>query len=280
MRPHIRADKDAYKAWVNSLSIKNEHEGEKLKKVIIDRFHTFFDEVDGFDLLFSGGVDSTTIAFLAKQRGKKFTALAAGVKDSSDLMWAKGAAEDLGFPIKTVEFGENELTRDLPEIVRIINTTDPVKISIAVPFYYALKASKNSVVFSGLGSEELFAGYQRHEQAKNVNEECLTGLKLMWERDMERDIPLMNYYGKTHMLPFLDSELVSYALPIKAELKIKDSYKKWIFRDAASKLGVPKKFAWRAKKAAQYGSGTMKLMKRVAKKNKMTVKEWVVSHKA
>jgi len=50
-----------------------------------------------------------------------------------------------------------------------------------------LKKDKCDIVLSGLGSEEIFAGYQRHKEALNINKECLHGLRMMYERDLYRD---------------------------------------------------------------------------------------------
>ena len=68
-------------------------------------------------------------------------------------------------------------------------------------------------------------------------------------------------------LPFLDDNLIKYALTIPGKYKIKNGYKKFILRKTADELGVPKKYAWRKKIAAQYGSGIDKAIERIAKKN-------------
>lgn len=268
-------EEQKFKKFVETLKLEETHDGKELKKLITDTVAEHLENVNELDILFSGGVDSTTLAFLAKRLGKKFTVISAGTKGSPDLMWAQGAAEELGFKIEIAEFTKEDVKRELPKIMEIVKTNNPVTISIAIPFYFALKLSKNKYVMSGLGSEELYAGYKRHELSENINEECLKGLKQVWERDLERDLAIMNYYGKTIIVPLLDEKLIEYSLNIHPELKIKDSYKKWILRDVAQKLGVPKKFAWRGKKAAQYGSGAMKLLKKMAKEEKKTVTEFL-----
>ncbi len=268
-------DEKRFREWSSNLELKTPISGEELKKKIIDKFHSIFDEVESFDLLFSGGLDSTTIAFLAKRFGKKFTAITAGAKGSPDIMWAEGAAEELDFPIRIVEFTKDDVKKDLKKIIKIINSDEPEKVSIAIPIYYALKASKSDVVMTGLGSEEIFAGYKRHEEAENINMECLKGLKRMWDADLLRDHTLMRHYGKKHVLPYLNEELAEYALNIHGELKIKDSFTKWVLRDAASKMGVPDKFAWRGRKSAEEGSGTMALLEGIAKEKNIQLKELI-----
>jgi asparagine synthase (glutamine-hydrolysing) len=130
-------------------------------------------------------------------------------------------------------------------------------------------------VFSGLGSEEIFAGYQRHEQARNVNRECLQGLSMMWERDTYRDYTLSKHFKIKLKLPFLDDKLVRYALNIPGKHKINKEYKKIILRKIAEQIGVQKNVAWRKKKAAQYGSQSDKVLERLSKNKGLTKTDYL-----
>jgi len=70
--------------------------------------------------------------------------------------------------------------------------------------------------------------------------------------------------------------LISYAMKLPAEWKIIDGKKKVILREVAEEfLG---EFAWRKKKAAQYGSCFDKAISKLAKKNGFNLKkEWLDS---
>jgi asparagine synthetase B (glutamine-hydrolysing) len=131
---------------------------------------------------------------------------------------------------------------------------------------------------AGLGSEEIFAGYDRHEKALEqggndaLHNECLAGLKKMYQRDLRRDTLIPQALGVTAATPFLDTALVRFALSIPPELKINSEktftgklqgdvdgekrYKKLILRQTAEKMGLPRDIAFRPKRAAQYGSRT------------------------
>jgi asparagine synthase (glutamine-hydrolysing) len=66
-------------------------------------------------------------------------------------------------------------------------------------------------------------------------------------------------------VPFLDNDIINLALDIPAKYKIKDNedvLRKHILRDAAKSIGVPDYIADRPKKAAQYGSGINKILKK------------------
>jgi asparagine synthase (glutamine-hydrolysing) len=66
-------------------------------------------------------------------------------------------------------------------------------------------------------------------------------------------------------VPFLDKDIIDIALDIPAGYKIRDSedvLRKHILRDVAKDLGVPDYIADRPKKAAQYGTGINKILKK------------------
>ena len=138
------------------------------------------------------------------------------------------------------------------------------------------RKDKINYFFSGLGSEEIFAGYERHTKATNVNRECWQGLKQMWDRDLVRDFNLGKELKMTVKTPFLDSELIRTAMRIPGEWKINDTEKKIILSEIADEfLG---EFAWRKKKAAQYGSCFDKAIGKLAKKHGFEFKkDWLES---
>jgi asparagine synthase (glutamine-hydrolysing) len=121
------------------------------------------------------------------------------------------------------------------------------------------------MLFSGLGSEEIFAGYQRHELSKDINNECWNGLKTTYERDFKRDFAIANHEKVGFLTPYLDKDLIVSAMSVSGKLKIKSGYKKHILRKAALNIGLKKEYAFRPKKAAQYGSNFDKAISRIAK---------------
>jgi len=139
-----------------------------------------------------------------------------------------------------------------------------VKNGVALPFHFALSGDEK-VVMSGLGSEQLYAGY--HRQQGYLNKECLSGLRRVFEGDLYRDNVISFRNGYELRIPFLDHNLIEHALTIPEEYKVKDEYRKYVLRKAAEKLGVPEKVVWRKKTAAQYGSNFDKAIDRLTKNN-------------
>lgn len=228
-----------------------------------------------FGILFSGGIDSTLIAFIAKKLKKRFTCYTTaleepGLKRAEDLEYAEKIAKSLGFELKTIKLRLKDVEAYLRKTMKITGKTDVVTIGVGATFLPACEQAKKDgikIIFSGLGSEEIFAGYERHEKAEDINKECVEGLKSIKERDLDRDEAIAKHNGLELRLPFLDEELVHCALRIPGKYKIKDGIKKWVLRKAAIQIGVPEEYAMRKKRAAQYGSRIDNAILKLTKKH-------------
>lgn len=249
-------------------------------------------DTDDIGILFSGGIDSTILAFLCKKLKKKFTCYTAGYCDGdmalpSDVTWSKRICHELGFPLKMQVLKTDALELLLTQVIRGIESTDVVKTGVAAPFFVcAQMAHKDGkrVMLSGLGSEELFAGYERHARVFSskgtafVNQECLAGLYQLWERDLYRDDLVLMHHQIELRLPYLDRDLIEYALRIPGKLKIDDEQKKIILRKAAVALGISPEVASRKKQAAQYGSSFDKGIAKMAKRKGFSTKAAYLAH--
>lgn len=223
---------------------------------------------DDAALLFSGGVDSTMVAAALQELGVDFTCYTAGIQHGNvdapkDVDWARNVADEMGLDLEVYEADLDEVEALMPDIVQWISSTSVVKTGVALPFHLALQSADENVVFSGLGSEQLYAGYNRYEGY--LNKECLSGLRRLWQRDLYRDDVIAMRNRAELRLPFLDHDLVEHALTLPDEYKVKDGYRKYVVRKAAEKLGVPEDVVWRKKRAAQYGSNFDKALSRLAK---------------
>ncbi len=249
---------------------KNWHtDWEKLEETLLNSINIQTQNLKSFGIMFSGGVDSTFLAKVSRELDRNFTCYTFGMEESQDIEWARKVSEELGFSLKEYILGDiYEVEELLPKLIYIIEEDDVMKLSVAIPFYYVgamAKKDKNKVVLSGLGSEELFAGYERHKGStpEEVHRNCVDGLKSMWLRDLYRDNCVLMWNTQELRVPFLDLDVVNTALSFDPSYRIYQGYKKYVFRKIAEKyIGSP---AWRPKKAAQYGSGVMKVLKKLAK---------------
>ena len=224
-------------------------------------------------IFFSGGVDSTTLAFLCKQIGIKFSCYSVGLSDSQDLEWSKRISRyydfDLIYKEYTLDEAEDIIKRSasllLPKVNAVSENNNPaVTVGVGSVIMAARELSENNYFFSGLGSEEIFAGYERHALAKDINSECWNGLVNMWSRDLVRDFTLCKELKMDVVTPYLDKDLITDAMKVPGHFKIVSEVKKMILRKAAINLGLDEEFAMRPKRAAQYGSGFDKAIEKLA----------------
>ena len=254
-----------------------EEASKKIKELFLEAVEKRVPEGD-LALLFSGGVDSTLIAAALQEIGKEFTAYTSGIQHGNvdaprDMEWAREIAEEMDIELEAYEASLEEVEKELPNITDWISSTSVVKNGVALPFHLALQnpSGGEQVVMSGLGSEQLYAGY--HRQQGYLNKECLSGLRGIFERDLYRDNVISFRNDREIRLPFLDHDLIEHALTIPEEYKVKDDYRKYVLRKAAEKLGVPEKVAWRKKTAAQYGSNFDKAIDRLSRDNNFSHKQ-------
>lgn len=238
----------------------------ELKELFLDAVDKRVPEQE-IGLLFSGGLDSTMVAKALEQLGAEFTCYTSYIQHGNvdpprDLEWATEVADQMGLDLECREASLEKVEQRLPELANSISSASTVKLGVALPFEFALEREEK-VLMTGLGSEQLFAGYDRQEGY--LNRECLSGLRNIWHRDLYRDdvVAMRNRYELR--VPFLDTALVEEALSIPGDLKVRDGYRKYVLRRAAEKLGVPDDVCWRKKTAAQYGSNFDKAIDRLAR---------------
>jgi len=155
---------------------------EAIEKAIINRA----ENIQKFGILFSGGVDSTLIAFICKQYNYNFTCFTIGLENSQDIDYAKRIAEKYNLNLKYKILTLEEFEDTIKETIKILNNDEFVWVSVGSVLYAAVQLALQSnlnILFGGLGTEEIFAGYARHEESlKNNNfealhKECWNGLK-------------------------------------------------------------------------------------------------------
>ena len=221
-----------------------------------------------FGVMFSGGVDSVTIALILKQLGFEFTCYSVGVENSKDLAYAERIAKDLNLNLKKKILSDDDIDKTLDAVTEILKDADYVNVSIATVSYEAIQLAKKdeiTTMFTGLGSEEIFAGYYKHLKSKDLDTACWEGLAGIWKQDLLRDTAVAKATNIELKTPFLDKELIKVAMTVPSKFKVVDELKKVILREVALDLRLPEEYAMRKKVAAQYGSGFNKAIKRVAR---------------
>ena len=160
-------------------------------------------------------------------------------------------------------------------------------MSIAIPvFWVAEQAAKLglNVLLAGQAGDELFGGYRRY--LGDYEAHGLAGLQARLYEDVasshlvnfERDHKVCAFHGLELRMPFADWEVIELALSLPSRLKIaspKDELRKRVLRRAAKDLGVPKFMSEKPKKAIQYTTGVNQAVRKLAKKEGLTVREYL-----
>jgi asparagine synthase (glutamine-hydrolysing) len=236
---------------------------------------------------FSGGLDSSVVAFLAKKCHVDVRLVHVSLENQPETEAAKKAADALNLPLQVYLFREADVAKVIATVVELIEEPDPVKASIGVPFYWtAEKAVKAGfkVLLAGQGADELFGGYQRY-----VNEYLLHGedatRKTMFddvvrihESNLERDVKICRFHDVELRLPFASYQVAEFAVALPTELKIErdaGSLRKLVLRKVAENMGLPASITEKPKKAVQYATGINRALKKLAKQQKTTVAEYV-----
>jgi asparagine synthetase B (glutamine-hydrolysing) len=281
--------KEEWEKFISSIETKyenletnKERAKRKLKDLIEKAVISRAANAGKFGVLFSGGIDSTLIAFICKKHNYDFTCFAIGLENSQDIEYAKRVAERYNFDLKYRLLTLEELEKTIKETIKILQTNEIIWVSVGSVVYAASRLAlqnNTNILFSGLGTEEIFAGYKRHEDAlqnnnfESVHKESWNGLKNMYTRDLLRDYKIAKYLGIELRTPYLDPDVIKVAMNINPMHKLDKNNKKIILRETAEDFGIDKEFAQRKKKAAQYGSNFVKGIDKLAKKHNFPAKK-------
>ncbi|MEC8996846.1 MAG: asparagine synthase C-terminal domain-containing protein, partial [Candidatus Thermoplasmatota archaeon] len=114
---------------------------------------------DKISISFSGGIDSTLIAFLAKKYCD-VELIAVGIPDAHDLEAARSASELIDIGLKVIEVEPKDMITEAMEMQKCLNLSS-IEVEFMLPFWIAAKNSENSILMCGQGADELFGGYAR-----------------------------------------------------------------------------------------------------------------------
>ncbi|MCW4052068.1 MAG: asparagine synthetase B [Candidatus Bathyarchaeota archaeon] len=238
-------------------------------------------------IAFSGGVDSSLVASLAKSCGVKVQLIFVGLEGSSEIDLAQHAARALNLPLHNVAFSLDDLEHILPKVQWLIEDSNILDTCIATPLYWvAQQAAKMGfhILLSGQGADELFGGYHRYleEYAKHgsigLQRRLLHDIVANSESGFPRDNKVAAYHKVELRNPLISWSVVQLALSFPVELKIaspKDPLRKKVLRESAKIVGIPVFIAERPKKAIQYTTGVIRGIRKLARKEGLTMEKYV-----
>lgn len=216
----------------------------------------------------SGGIDSSLVTALATRFHSGVQAFTVGIEGSPDVEAAKIVAKHLGIRHHVRAFAVEELIELLPETIWHVESYNPSMVTGSVVTLMAAKLAKEmgiKVVLCGEGSDEIFAGYLvlRDLQFGDLHEAAWKLLNNLHKTELQRLDRMSMAVSLEARVPFLDRDLVEYALNLPASAKIKTvngrRIEKWILREAFDGL-LPDEILWREKLPFDQGSGARVLI--------------------
>ncbi len=220
-----------------------------------------------YGVLISGGLDSSIIAAIATRihTEKKLPPLhsfSIGLKDSTDVVFARKVAQYLGTIHHEITFTIQEGMDALRDIIYHLETFDVTTIRASTPMYLMARKIKSmgiKMVLSGEGSDEIFGGYlyfHMAPDAQEFHEECVRKLFMLSKYDCLRANKSTAAWGVETRVPFLDKEFLEYAMSFDPAEKMCPGAKveKSVLRSAFVGY-LPDEILWRQKEQFSDGVG-------------------------
>ena len=260
---------------------------QQLKDVLVQSTKARVSDVGEVAVAFSGGVDSSVVASIARACNVGVHLIYVVLGETNETHFANRAAEALDLPLHVAIYTLKDVEAILPTVLWLIEEPNPVNVSIATPvFWVAEQAAKLglSVLLAGQGGDELFGGYKRY--LEDYKEHGLAGLQTRLYKDVmsshlmnfQRDNKVCAFHKLELRMPFADWGVIELALSLPTRLKIaspKDELRKRVLRQTAKNLAIPEFISEKPKKAIQYTTGVNQAIKKLAKKEGLTVREYL-----
>jgi len=225
-------------------------------------------------VLFSGGLDSAVLTALSREHCRPVL-YTVGYPNSHDLKAGEKGAQELDLPWKAVILNDDELRKGVRFLRDRLGLSDPLVISFELPLYFVCSQAKESILVSGQGADELFAGYDRYRSlaADELEKALLGDQERLLAEGGPREADLVRMFDKRLVCPYLCPDVVRVARTFSPGEMIGPEGNKLPLRRLAAALGLSA--ANSPKKAAQYGSGIMSAMKKCSSREGKELRSWV-----
>ena len=224
--------------------------------------------------LLSGGLDSSIIAYLAKefQPNLKTFTVGTSINGSEDLSWAREMAQFLGSEHYECIYGEREIEQVLPQVIYHLESFDEDCVYGAVANYFAarLAAQHTDGVLCGEGADEFLGGYHELKEARNEAELLQLTQDLIgnaYHTGLQRLDRMMAANSLEFRPPFLDGRVTAFCSRIPMAWKVhgEEKVEKWILREAFAGL-LPDHILSRVKQPFASGAGSAKLTEMIGQR--------------
>ena len=216
-------------------------------------------------IAFSGGLDSSILGHIKKERD--LNAITIITKDflGTDLAYSQIVSKHINIPLELKYVNIDEVLDAIKNTVKIIKNFNDIEIRNSIVCYlylHALKEKNVKKVITGDGADEIFAGY--NFLIKKDYDELQTELKRMKKIMHFTSEKIAHELGISVQMPYINKNIIKLAetLPMEYFVNQRNGTKfgKWILRKAFEN-DLPQNIIWREKTPMQNGSGTNGLTK-------------------
>lgn len=219
---------------------------------------------------YSGGLDSSILAAVAGECAKVHCYTCA-VRGSFDAQNVRNRAASESLDLTVIELLEQEIPEMVRQASAVLATSNPTNLAYTIPVLVVVRESRDRLIMTGHGADELFGGYQKYVASPNPEQLMADDLKKMLQEARAMTVAA-SAVGKRIAFPFVSEQLMEFSRSLPLDRKINASGKKVLLRDVARMLNLPSSDL--PKKAAQYSSGVLKEMKRQARSEGLSLSDW------
>ncbi len=208
-------------------------------------------------IMFSGGVDSLLIAALSSPETPLYTI---GVEGSHDLESSESSAKHIGRKVNAIKVTAEDIVGYARELVSSFPDIKVGELGYEAVLLAGCVNIEEMAIVTGQGADELFLGYRRLREHPDLSGFYMERLNA---RTAPREREICRKYGKELLNPYLCHEILSVSSEVRRLADPGQQYtNKKLIRIALSRLGLPDFIVEKNKKAAQYGSGFDKIIRR------------------
>lgn len=260
---------------------------DKILKRLIIAVKERVQDIDEVAIAFSGGLDSSILASITKNLQVRAYLFAFGIQGYCDFSHAISSAKSLKMPLKVISKNLEDLEQVIEKVLWLTEQPDQMRVEIATPLLFTgMQASEEGfkVLLLGQGADELFGGYRRFQEiyktygedkaSKAINQSVRDSPEINYERDE----PVFSACKIRPRLPYTDFHLTQYAINLPLSMKLAgptDMLRKRVLRRVASLLSLPSSITEGKKTAIQYEAGVSKALNILAKKHRVTPKNFI-----
>jgi len=214
----------------------------------------------------SGGLDSSIICAIARKHLPELHTFSVGIEGSRDLEAARIVSKHLDTIHHEYILTQEELKRQLPDIIYYLESFDQDLVRSAFPCYFTSKIASDhvKVILTGEGADELFAGYTYYKDIMDedlLHNELRRSVSSLHNINLQRVDRMTMAHSIEGRVPFLDLTMIELGqrIPAAYKLKGKPVVEKWILRKAFEDM-LPHDIVWRKKEQFDEGSGSVDLL--------------------